>query len=536
MLITSLLHRFGIHHVVVCPGSRNAPLVDAFARCAPTYSVHPVTDERSAGFVAIGLAESLDAPVAVCVTSGTAVANLYPAVIEAYHRNIPLVVISADRPMEWIDQMDGQTMSQPGAYVRYAEYCDILPENDESERLWYNNRELNRILNYSTHSHKPCHINIQLREPLFNFENTEDLIDNNVRMVSSTPLVLPHTSLYADAMLAETIKSKWQNSERIMIIVGQHKPDPHFASLLARIKENSNAVILAESLSNLSSDIVSGSYNITPNDDTIAPDLLLYLGGHIVNKDLKLWLRKQPIPNVWQLALHNYREMPDLFQQLSLQIYADSDVQLLEALSTLVPSSSDANFVNSWQKRTYAATPIKPQQLIVNEFLSNAGLKNANLVLANSSSIRYAQKCTGFNAADCAYVTCNRGVNGIEGTISQAVGVALANPDRLTVCLTGDLSFFYDHNALWNVNLPSNLRILLINDGGGEIFKGLKGLELSPVRDSLVMASHNTSAEGWCRDCRVDYLASHLNDSQPSIEWLLAPSDRARVLEFTLWV
>ncbi len=530
MLLTSLLYKFGIKHVVVCPGSRNAPLVDAIARCEDTYWVHPVTDERSAGFVAIGLAETCSEPVAVCVTSGTAVANVFPAVVEAYHRNIPLVVVSADRPMEWIDQMDGQTMSQPGAYGRYAEYCNILPASDDEERLWYNNREMNRVLGYVELSKRPGHINIQLKEPLFDFESTELLINDDERRICQNPVQL--------SSISEEVQNEWKCAKRRMVIVGQLRDlSPELTQQLLVRQKCGEIVLLAESLSNLPKYCITGrNYDIDPIVGVEAPDLVLYLGGHIVSKKLKLWLRKQNIEHVWRIDHWTHTELSDTFMQLTRRFFVNDEAEFFNKLNPATSrSKSEQNFCKTWKNRLYQYDQ-KPQQTVVDMLMKKVGIFDT-VVLANSSSVRYAQRSKYHDAANAAYVTCNRGVNGIEGTVSQAVGCALSDDYQRTICITGDLSFFYDHNALWNTEVPSNLRILLINDGGGEIFKGLKGLEKSPVRDTLVMAGHQTCAKGWCEDSGVDYMKVAVEDASKGVKWLM-DEDRnvASVLEVSIWV
>lgn len=530
MLVTSLLYRFGIKHVVVSPGSRNAPLVDAFARCGETYTVHPVTDERSAGFVAIGLAESTHSAVAVCVTSGTAVANVYPAVVEAYHRCVPLVVVSADRPMEWIDQMDGQTMIQPGAYGRYAEYCDILPENGDEERHWYNNREMNKVLCSMKLTNRPVHINIQLKEPLFDFEATEQLINAKERVVTPDVMDTEVLSLSTEAT------EEWCGAKKRMIIVGQYERDQQLDVVLRDMILSDSAVVLAESLSNLSKEVLTGGgYDITPTEKCVVPDLVIYIGGHIINKELKLWLRLNDIKSVWRVDRWRHMEMPDTFSALTRHIRHQSPVEVLEALADTPSESADQAFIMSWKNREKKTEINTPQCEMVLKTLAHKWAKGCNIVLANSSEVRYAQT-SRTDAHLFSLVTCNRGVNGIEGTVSQAVGCALGDTKQKTIAITGDLSFFYDHNALWNTRLPENLRIVLINDHGGNIFRGLKGLEMSPVRDTLVMATHGKSAKGWCEECGVGYKTIGSEEMDAGIDWLLGEKSVAKVLELSVWV
>ena len=164
-ILTSLLVASGVRHAVVCPGSRNAPIVHNLNEC-PQMQCYPVTDERSAGFYALGMSQCLKQPVVVCVTSGTALLNLAPAVAEAYYQHAPLVVISADRPPQWIDQLDGQTLPQPDALGRFVRKAVSLPEPLNEEQRWYCNRLVNEALMVK---HGPVHINVPITEPLFNF-------------------------------------------------------------------------------------------------------------------------------------------------------------------------------------------------------------------------------------------------------------------------------------------------------------------------------------------------------------------------------
>ena len=165
-ILTSLLVAHGIHHAVVCPGSRNAAIVHNLNEC-PDIQCYPVTDERSAGFYALGMTQALKEPVVVCVTSGTALLNLAPAVAEAYYQHQPVVVISADRPQQWIDQLDGQTLPQPDALGRFVKKAVSLPEPHDKDTRWYCNRLVNEAL---IEKHAPVHINVPITEPLFRFD------------------------------------------------------------------------------------------------------------------------------------------------------------------------------------------------------------------------------------------------------------------------------------------------------------------------------------------------------------------------------
>ena len=208
--LTALLLKADVRQVVVCPGSRNAALVHNFQMAG--LQCYEVTDERSAGFFAIGLMEANGGlPVAVCVTSGSAVLNLAPAVSEAYYRVLPLMVISADRPQRWVGQMDGQTLPQQDVFGQLSVKSVALPEADSDEELWHCNRLVNEALIEMRKTKRPVHINVPIAEPLFDFSSER----------------LPEVRLMQWAngsdgkfLLTADMRQIWESTERVLILVG----------------------------------------------------------------------------------------------------------------------------------------------------------------------------------------------------------------------------------------------------------------------------------------------------------------------------
>ena len=456
-ILTALLVAHGIRYAVVCPGSRNSPIVHNFNE-SPDIKCYPVTDERSAGFYALGMAQALQQPVAVCVTSGTALLNLAPAVAEAYYQHVPLVAISADRPPQWIDQLDGQTMPQPDALGRFVKKAVSLPEPHNDEERWYCNRLVNEALIETRHQGcGPVHINVPITEPLFDYTEKSLPRERKIKLVSAevTTPTLSH------------IGRMFMLAERPMLICGQPL-NPGF----------DEAVALVE------------------NDENYVPDFVLYIGGSIVSKRLKRFLRKAR--EVW--TVNATGEVNDTFMNLTQVIQGDGKI-IADHVQFLLEDRPHP-FVMMWEQL----------------------LKEVHY--ANSTSIRLA------NIYAQHPVWCNRGVNGIEGSLSTAAGFSCVTKEKV-FCVIGDLSFFYDQNALWNQNLRGNLRILLLNNGKGGIFNLLHGLEKSSARDKYVAAEHHTSAEGICIQNNVTYLkASNLEDMQKGIDTLFnMESDRPIVLE-----
>lgn len=481
-VVTGLLVKHGVRHAVVCPGSRNAPIVHNLSEC-PDITCWPVTDERSAGFYALGMTQALKQPVVVCVTSGSALLNLAPAVAEAYYQHRPLVVVSADRPQQWIGQLDGQTLPQPDALGRFVEKAVTLVEPRNDEERWYCNRLVNEAL---LKKDGPVHINVPISEPLFCF-HTAALPDE--RRIEWQPADLSSTML-------SHIAHFFMQSKRPMLISGQ--------PLNPNLDE---AVMLVQ------------------DDERYVPDFVLYTGGSIVSKRLKHFLRKAR--QTW--AVNATGEVNDTFMNLTNVIQGDGEV--VADYVRFMLEQQPHPFVQLWEEllakvrhRAEIFEPRYSQMATVRYFErclpalhSSFSTTLPPVHYANSTAIRLA------NIYAHHPIFCNRGVNGIEGSLSTAAGFSLVSDGRV-FCVIGDLSFFYDQNALWNQGLhDKQLRILLINNGKGGIFNMLPGLEQSAVRDCFVAAAHQTTAEGICRQNGVDYLsASNMEEMQKGIDRLLA--------------
>lgn len=439
----SLLREHGIHDFVLCPGSRNAGIVHSVCQIED-FCVHTATDERSAGFMAIGMALATGKATAVIVTSGSALANLYPAACEAFYQHVPVVFISADRPLEWIGQMDGQTMPQEGALGKMVKMSVSLPESN----LWHANRLVNEAILACQERlpQGPVHINIPISEPIYDF-STEKLPKVRVIGLSDTVPGIP-TDEY----------------KRTIIVAGQMSPHEVPApSLWEKIAQHFR--IIAENLSNIPQQFYTNASAI--DWDKMEPvDLVITVGGHIINKELKQFIRSHRPKEHWHVSADG--AVADLFCCQTMAIQAETE----DFLNNLVSQAGNA----SGQP---IALPIKAtagkdfRTELLEKFFSLIPPSSA-VHLANSSSVRLAQSAMNKELCeDSPRVFCNRGINGIEGSLSTAVGYAKASPEQPVYIVIGDLSFLYDQNALWNSPLPENLHILLINDGKGGIFDTL---------------------------------------------------------------
>lgn len=483
-ILTALLVAHGVRHAVVCPGSRNSAIVHNFNEC-PFIQCYPVTDERSAGFYAMGMAQALKQPVVVCVTSGTALLNLAPAMAEAFYQHIPLVAISADRPQQWIDQLDGQTLPQSDALGRFVKKAVSLLEPHDAEEKWYCNRLVNEALLAAMRG-GPVHINVPITEPLFEYSVDELPAERKIAYAAAdmSPATLSH------------VTRMFLSATRPMLISGQPM-----------------------------NPLLDEAVSIVGDDEEYVPDFVLYIGGSIVSKRLKRFLRKAK--ETW--VVNNTGEIADTFMNLTHVFQGDGEAVADHIRFMMVMEPHP--FIQKWddllarirlQAESYE--PAYSEMAAVKYFEHYVG--DAEVHYANSSAIRLA------NSFAQHPVWCNRGVNGIEGSLSTAAGFSCVT-DKRVYCVIGDLSFFYDQNALWNQNLQGNFRILLLNNGCGGIFNMLPGLEQSPARDQYVAAAHHTSAEGICQQNDIVYIsASDMPQLHAGIDTLLnIESDRPVLLE-----
>lgn len=511
--LTSLMKSEGIVDVVVCPGSRNAPLVHNFN--AAGMECYEITDERSAGFFALGLIEAKERPVAVCCTSGSAVLNLAPAVAEAFYHPFPLLVITADRPTRWIGQMDGQTMPQQNAFGDTIRKVVCLPEtswNDDSkindEEVWHCNRLINEAFITMKKYGGPVQINVPITEPMFDF-SAETLPDE--RHISYNK---PDISVLGTHSITE-MSEEFLNAKRPMIVVGQLSPreakllSPYINKLVA-----DGVVVISEYLSNLHINGIA-PYNFDSivyalnQSAYLAPDFVITLGGHIVSKRIKQLLRNNPPQIHWHVSVNG--ELADLFccatrlveaSNLSvLKFLSENRVNAInEYLSYWMNKSVDVrNFFAAYDK--WGFTDVK----VVKSVLSKLDLK-WSLQVSNSSMVRHLQ-LVDLGEYD---VYCNRGINGIEGCVSTAVGCMAGG--KSTILLTGDLAFFYDRNGLWNRFVDdksrqnaAKLRIVVLNNGCGQIFYGLEALKSSPYLSCYIAGAHNTLAEYTAKEHGMEY-------------------------------
>lgn len=495
----------GISKVVISPGSRNAPLIIAFDN-HPAIEVFLIHDERSAAFFALGLAERLNEPVALTCTSGSAPLNYAPAISEAYYRNIPLLILTADRPTALIDQGDGQTIRQTNVFNNYIKAAYETPDNpSEAEILWSDEVVNNAINTLMEVPAGPVQINIPLAEPLY---GTQDL--------KAIPIITP-TNLQRGTLTAKDKKDiieDWERSERKMILIGQLPPGYLLTQTMKQVLSDPSVAILVENTSNVNDfqkicHCIDRVLAILPPEKITEykPDLLISIGGAIVSKKIKTFLRKNKPKTTWRIGEFSFEE--DTFQSLTKSFNVHPNL-FFECLAD-AKNDSISNFGYRWKQLDFLAEEKHREfleskgtysDLTVFDLILDTLPDDSNLHLANSSVVRYSQL---FNPISNVNYLSNRGVSGIDGSTSTAAGYAFVDAAKLNALITGDISFFYDSNALWNQYLRTNFKIILINNGGGGIFKIIDGPKKSRQSD-LFFAPFKASAQKVCEAFDVKYL------------------------------
>lgn len=490
----------GMQRAVIAPGSRNTPLTLAFT-AQDGIECYPMTDERSAGFFALGMAQYSDQPVALICTSGSAVLNFAPAVVEAYYQHLPLIVITADRPSAWIDQADGQTIRQQNIFGNYIKASFQLPSDQSTDNTLYSDRIVAQAIDMAMQFPRgPVHLNVPLDEPLYHPLPESHSSPRVIRTLGTD--VLPDNSTSAQFL------QSWKKNSRRMILVGIGKGDSELNELLNTLARDSETIVIAENLTN-----ISGDHIITTPDlffgsltedekQELHPELLITIGHSLISKQLKQYLRKYQPKEQWQLQSDlpyadtyqclNYIVPVKAFQLMKLLTDSPKHVQIKADYNDKSDSfrrlSREIHLRSNTRAGEYFKSLPHCDIAVIRDLLPLIPT-GAVLQIANSTPIRIAQLFE--SRADLKYF-CNRGTSGIEGSVSTAAGSALVS-GKETILIAGDLSFLYDSNGMWNKNLPSNLKIVVINNGGANIFRIIGDQELIKDSQSFFDADHQVN-------------------------------------------
>ncbi len=508
--LINLCAQYGVEKAVVCPGSRCAPLLIGFGKHSDIETIS-VTDERSAGFIGLGLAEATRKPVVLVCTSGTAAQNFAPAVTEAYYQQVPLIVLTADRPEEWIDQWDGQTIHQKEMYKPHIVDSITYTKDD---------------IELATHTFEylyddgggPIHLNIPIDEPFYP-ENMVDVVFNTEPQRAQRKI----KSKIEDSLWGE-IESVLSSSEKVMILGGQYDKSP----LLLDELKSLNIPIVGDVISNLhgvdgviqSGDLIFKNLIATKGTEVakeLQPDLLVTFGRSVISKNLKLFLREHKPKHHWHIGLGM---VGDPFQSLT-KIVEVEPVGFFEKWVGQLPTKCTENTKSNTSYLSQFAQMKKDCNKNFNSILDESEFnyisavrevieqlpENSVLHLGNSMPVRIANFIGIHNPTIEVYS--NRGTSGIDGVVSTAVGHALGSPDRKHTLIIGDLSFFYDRNGLWlNHEFPSNLQIVILNDSGGGIFNMIPGPSNQNGLTDLFTTPHNRTAELTAKEFGLHYCSA----------------------------
>ena len=544
----------GISNIIISPGSRNAPLTISFTE-NPFFNCFSIVDERCAAFFALGMAQQLCKPVALVCTSGSALLNYYPAIAEAFYSQIPLVVISADRPFYKIDIGDGQTIRQDNVFNRHIGYSanlkqDVSHATDKILRYRpqliagkdvnegqvkvqaYNDSELNRAINLAKNQNLPVHLNVPFEEPLYDFVPVSN-VDVNIEFEEAED-----GYVNGDYDFQEI----WHRAKRKIVLVGVNQPDSIGPQILDYFGNDPTVIVFTETTSNLhnpnfftSIDAVLAPIELSENKEELfkelQPEIVLTFGGLIVSKKIKAFLRAYGPTEHWHVGGFKAN---DTFFGLTKHYQG----KVNDFISRLYDKKEDleSNYFDFWNtirnkskaKRADYLNTIPFSDFCVFNTVLNCIPKGYQLQLANSSTVRYAQL---FDLETSVKVFCNRGTSGIDGSTSTAIGASLIG-DSPTLLISGDLSFFYDSNALWNNYLRKDFRIILINNGGGGIFRILPGKEDSENFERFFETKHNLNASGLCTMYGISYQKAIDEKSlRNELKFFYQPSDRPGILE-----
>jgi 2-succinyl-5-enolpyruvyl-6-hydroxy-3-cyclohexene-1-carboxylate synthase len=513
-----------ITNIIISPGSRNAPLTIGFAS-NPAFRCYSIADERVAAFFALGIAQQTRKPTVLVCTSGSALLNYYPALAEAFYSEIPLIVISADRPQSKIDIGDGQTIRQQNVFENHSLYNANLTEEVSEE----NDRKINEAINTAIDKKGPVHINAPFEEPLY--ETVSELSVNSKIFASAKE---PQT---IDAAELLEYAGFWNTAVRKLILVGVNEPNTIDATIIEAFAKDESVVVMTETTSNIHHSTFINSIDtiITPftveDFEEFRPEILITFGGMVVSKRIKGFFRKYKPKHHWHIdPLRAYNTFDSLTKHFAIDpnTFFNTFLPLTAKIESDYFRKMDAVRKLRNEKHEIYLSKIPFTDLKVFEKVIESLPKNSQLQISNSSAIRYAQLIPIDSSIE---VYCNRGTSGIDGSTSTAIGAAVGNGNQ-TVFITGDIGFLYDSNALWNNYIPKNFKIILINKGGRGNFRILPGHEETPVFNTFFETSHNLTAEHLTKMYGLNYLVANDEASLiTGLNLLYAQNDKPSILE-----
>lgn len=528
----------GVRHAVISPGSRSAPLVIAFHR-HPDITCLQVIDERSAGFFALGMAQQLRAPVALICTSGSAVLNYGPAIAEAFYQRVPLLVITADRPEEWVDQGEGQAIRQQGVLALHMKRSVQLPRNPTDDLgRWHCGRLINEAIDATLLPVPgPVHVNVPFAEPLYGQAEAQEATQGRlIAPIMTEPFILPEYSRWLIGQLGACLK--------VMVLAGQGRWSQGLKTQLQRLATLPQVTVHTEATSNLDDPAFITCIDRAiegvgaANENDLRPDLLITFGGAVVSKRIKSLLRTWRPLQHWNVDAGQRHY--DTYQSLTHDIAVSPEIFFAQITEPVVASTHrvDSFYGDAWRmvdERTrglhnHLVSEAPFCDLAVFNTLNDRIPGDSDVHVASSTPARYVQL---FDRVRGLRWFSNRGTSGIDGCTSTAVGAAFAT-QKLTTLITGDTAFCYDSNAFWNNHLSPLLKVIVVDNGGGNIFRYIDGPDRDPELLKWFEAPYVRSIEKLVTSYDLPYY--HANDQaslEAGLDKLYAEHDRPAVLHIT---
>lgn len=520
--IAAICAAHGISDAILSPGSRCAPISIAFVR-HPDIQTRSISDERSAAFIALGISQKSKSPTVCVCTSGSAAYNYAPAVAEAFFQQVPMLILTADRPPEWIDQLDGQTIRQDGIFGTHVKKAYNFPvDYQHPDALWHCNRIVNEAINMAKASPAgPVHINIPLREPFYPEQEESFSYSSKPRIIQNNKGI---SILSADLM--QVLQKEWQSHEKRLLVLGQNEKDSELILAIQSFAMQQQLPVAAELISNgheIPQAIHHQDVFFSQQDEklkqSLKADLLITTGKSIISKNFKQFLRKYRPKAHWHIQASG--EVADTFQSLTRILRCDPSwfFSHFTAPKETEPflAQKIANYKQIWEIedrkasiffKEFFADDAFGEFKVVKEFMEVLPA-NCDLHLANSMAVRYANLLHLDKKLSGVEIFANRGTSGIDGSNSTALGGSISS-QRQTFLITGDVAFFYDRNAFWNNYLgeAKHFKILLLNNAGGGIFRLIDGPSKQPELEEYFETRQVSNASHLAAEHGMKYLSA----------------------------
>lgn len=526
--IPEICYQQGVRNVIIAPGSRNAPLILAFTAHTGLECLS-ITDERSAAYFALGISLHTAEPVVLVCTSGTAVLNFAPAIAEAYYQNLPLIVITADRPAELIDQADGQTLRQTNIYANYIKANFDLPVDTALEvDLLFSDRQVSHAIDLAvSYPQGPVQLNVPMREPIYSALPEAHSYPKIIKTMAA--------EVFPSKESLEALQKSWTTFDKKMVVFGVYPKNERLNALANLLANEPDIAVIAENLTNISGDKIitrpESFFSSLSIDEkaTYKPDLLITIGHSSICKQLKLFLREHKPKSQWQLEtslpyIDTFRSLTTIVPGLAVDILNKMPFGKTKSGYSDVFQEQNERIAKRHDAFT-ANAPLSDMSAVTN--LLKLAPTGTVFHLANSTSVRWTQLFP--TRSDLTYY-CNRGTSGIDGSLSTAVGFAYASKQP-TVFLTGDLSFIYDSNGLWNNYISDNLKIIVLNNNGGNIFRFIGDKQLMEKSMDFFTTPHHVNIKSLVEAYGLNYLACDQDEELVESIESLFKANKATVLE-----